>query len=187
MGVDTVVERTGIAGVVSLERTAHVDRRGSLDRLVDVDFLAEELGGFTVAQVNLSVTRGRGTVRGMHYQSGPEAETKVVTCLAGRAFDVAVDLRAGSATFLQWHGVVPEGGVGRSFVIPAGCAHGFQVLSEECTLLYDHSASYQPELEGGVHPGDPRVAVSWPEAVVGLSDRDASLPNMLGDWEGLVQ
>jgi dTDP-4-dehydrorhamnose 3,5-epimerase len=185
MGVSTVVERTGIPGVLVLERTAHVDRRGSFDRLVDVELIAEAVAGFSVEQVNLSVTRGAGTVRGLHYQSGPEAEVKVVTCLAGMAFDVAVDLRAGSATFLQWHGVVLEGGVGRSFVVPAGCAHGFQVLSEECTLLYAHSTSYRPEFEGGVHPGDPRVSVGWPEAVVGLSERDSSFPHLSGDWEGL--
>ena len=186
MSVSTAIESTGIAGVLVLERSAHVDRRGSFDRLVDVGFIDEALGGFSVKQVNLSITQGAGTVRGLHYQSGSEAEVKVVTCLEGKVFDVAVDLRAGSPTFLQWRAVTLDGDDTRSFVVPMGCAHGFQVLSEQCALLYAHSAPYLQGSEGGVHPGDPRVDVAWPEAVDGLSDRDGSLPFLSSEWEGLA-
>ena len=186
MGVSTAIERTGIADVLVLERSVHIDRRGSFDRVVDVEIIGEALGGFSVEQINLSVTLGAGTVRGLHYQMAPEAEAKVVTCVEGRVFDVAVDLRAGSPTFLQWHGEVLDGEDNRSFVIPEGCAHGFQVLSERCALLYAHSAPYRPLSEGGIHPEDQGVSVAWPEAVSGLSDRDGSLAFLSPEWEGLV-
>jgi dTDP-4-dehydrorhamnose 3,5-epimerase len=97
------------------------------------------------------MTLRRGTVRGLHFQRPPHAEAKLVTCLHGQVFDVAVDLRAGSPTFLQWHAEELTESNGRSLLIPEGFAHGFQTLSEHCELLYVHSATFVPSSEGGIN------------------------------------
>ena len=128
MARGATVRATSIDGLTLIERRPHVDDRGTLDRLFDDDEIGRLLPGFRTFQVNHSVTRGRGTVRGMHYQTPPNADAKVITCLRGRVFDVAVDVRHGSETFLQWHAEVLEPEKSRSFVIPEGFAHGFQVL-----------------------------------------------------------
>ena len=162
MARGTTVRATSIDGLTLIERRPHVDDRGTLDRLFDDDEIGRLLPGFRTFQVNHSVTRGRGTVRGMHYQTPPNADAKVITCLRGRVFDVAVDVRHGSETFLQWHAEVLEPEKSRSFVIPEGFAHGFQVLTDECELLYMHGAPYCAEAEAGLRPDDPALEIDWP-------------------------
>jgi dTDP-4-dehydrorhamnose 3,5-epimerase len=169
------LESTSIPGLHLADRTGFSDARGSFHRL----FCHEEMtlaDGGPIAQVNYSITRGTGTVRGMHYQIPPHAEAKVVTCLHGEVFDVAVDLRADSPTFLHWYGTKLNGESLTSLVIPPGLAHGFQVLSDEAHLLYFHSQSYQPEAERRAHPLDPALKIAWPLEVLNLSlrDRDAA-------------
>ena len=97
------------------------------------------------------MTASRGTVRGMHFQHPPHAETKFVSCLRGEVFDVAVDLRNGSPTFLHWHAEILSADNHRTLVIPEGFAHGFQTLSDDCEMLYFHTAAYNPEAEGGLN------------------------------------
>lgn len=163
-------------GLRRLQRQPLVDQRGRFERL----FCARELAQFgwetTVAQVNLSLTLRRGTVRGLHFQRAPHAETKLVTCLHGEVWDVAVDLRADSPTFLQWHAETLSAGDGMSLLIPAGFAHGYQTLTDDTQLLYLHSAAHVPAAEAGISPLDPRLAIPWPLPPAGLSPRDASLP-----------
>lgn len=124
----------------------------------------------------------------MHYQQPPFAETKLVRCLRGAAWDVAVDLRAGSPTFLEWHAVelTPENAL--MMIVPEGCAHGFQALSPECELLYLHTAPHEPAAEAGVAWNDPRIGIAWPLPLPtegGLSDRDRSLPRLDADFAGV--
>jgi len=186
---DVVFEETGIDGLVVLGRTVHRDDRGAFERLFEPRWVAAgTMGGPVggrVGQVNRSVTVGAGTVRGLHFQHPPDAEARLVTCLSGSVLDVAVDLRRGSPTFLAWHGVELVAGDGRSLAIPAGCAHGFQVLTDEASLLYVHGGDYLPDIEGGIHPEDPAVGVRWPLPVVGLSDRDRCHPPVDAGWAGL--
>jgi dTDP-4-dehydrorhamnose 3,5-epimerase len=122
----------------------------------------------------------------MHFQNPPHAEMKLVRCLKGRVWDVAVDLRSGSPTFLRWHAeeLAPEGA--RMLVIPEGCAHGFQALEPESELLYLHTAFYAPEAEGGVSYADPRLAITWPLPVSDLSPRDRSQPPIDHDFRGIT-
>lgn len=151
------------------------DSRGFFSRL----FCAEELhaAGWNepIAQINHTYTARRGTVRGMHYQREPHAETKLVTCLHGEVWDVAVDLRADSPTYLRWHAERLSVANGNALLIPRGFAHGFQALTDGVELLYCHSEPYVAELEDGIHAEDPKLSIAWPLPVCGLSPRDSGL------------
>lgn len=180
------VGETTIPGVYRLERVPLADERGWLERMYDTDDLAGVLGARGIVQVNRTLTRATGTVRGMHYQLPPAAEAKIVSCLRGAAFDVAVDLRRDSPTFLKWHAETVSDENHRSLFIPEGFAHGFQALSDDCELLYLHTAAYDPAAERGLHPQDPRLSIAWPLPVEHLSERDASQPLLAPEFDGIV-
>jgi dTDP-4-dehydrorhamnose 3,5-epimerase len=179
------LEPCAIEGLLRIERENFEDSRGLFSRIYDSTKLSAKGRVAAPAQINYSRTIGAGSVRGMHFQHPPHAEAKIVTCLYGDVFDVAVDLRAGSKTFLQWHGEKLSGESLRSLVIPEGMAHGFQVLSEEAHLLYIHSRTYQPESEGRVHPLDPALKIAWPLEVRNLSPRDGEAPFLAPGYAGL--
>ncbi|OCP23024.1 MULTISPECIES: dTDP-4-dehydrorhamnose 3,5-epimerase [unclassified Ensifer] len=167
---------TPITNLVIIERQRFGDERGFFSRF----FCREELADFgangTIAQINHTMTRMKGTIRGMHFQRAPHDEAKFVSCLAGSVFDVAVDLRPGSPTYLQWHGEVLSADNGRSMMIPGGFAHGFQTLTEGCELIYLHDKPYTPEAEGGLNALDPKLAIDWPLPVAQMSARDEAFP-----------
>jgi dTDP-4-dehydrorhamnose 3,5-epimerase len=167
---------TSIAGLGVIDRRRHEDPRGWFSKLFCAEELAEVGWRGPVCQVNHSHTSRIGTVRGLHFQRAPHGEMKLVTCIRGAIWDVAVDLREDSPTRWSWHAEELSAANGRALLIPEGFAHGFQVLRAESELIYLHSAPYVPNAEDGVHPGDPKLAISWPMAVSGLSSRDASLP-----------
>jgi len=121
----------------------------------------------------------------MHFQRAPHAEMKLVRCLNGRVWDVAVDLRRNSRTFLKWHGEELSPGNARMVVIPESCAHGFQALEPECELLYLHTAAYTPAAEGGVRYDDPALAINWPLVPTEASPRDMNHPVIGPDFQGL--
>src|SRR3546814_6280440 len=143
------------------------------------------MGGRHIVQINHSRTTMVGAVRGMHFQSAPHAEMKLVRCLKGRVWDVAVDLRAGSPTFLRWHAQELSEDNARMLVISEGCAHGFQALEPDSELLYLHTAPYTPEVEGGLVYDDPRLAIKWPLSIADLSARDQQHPYLSIDFPGL--
>lgn len=178
---------TPLGGLAVVERRRQDDQRGFFGRL----FCAEELGvaGFdaSIAQVNHSFTRRRGSVRGLHFQYPPHAEAKFVSCLRGDVFDVAIDLRRGSPTFLHWHAERLSEANRRSLLIPRGFAHGFQTLSDDCELLYLHSAPYAAGAEGGLNPSDPMLGISWPLAFTDISERDAAHAALTPSFNGLVE
>ncbi|CAN7451904.1 dTDP-4-dehydrorhamnose 3,5-epimerase [Cupriavidus necator] len=179
------IEATPIEGVMVVTSQAFADHRGAFQRLYCDKELADVLGGRHVVQANHSRTAQVGAVRGMHYQLPPHAEMKLVRCLRGRVWDVAMDLREGSPTFLRWHAVELSAESGRMFVIPEGCAHGFQVLEPESELLYLHTAHYAPQAEGGVRHDDPQLGIEWPLPVADLSQRDRSHPLLTSDYSGI--
>jgi len=178
-------EATAISGLWSVRRTRLEDGRGFLDRL----FCTAEFSGVgwqgPVAQINHSYTRQRGTVRGLHFQHSPYAEDKLVSCLRGDVFDVAVDLRQGSPTLLRWHGELLSASNGRALLIPRGFAHGFQALSADCELLYLHSSPYVQQAEGALNARDPQLGIDWPLPITDLSARDASHPLLDGGYGGI--
>ena len=179
------VQPTPLAGAVLLERKPIADRRGFLERLYDDGDLASILDNRQIRQVNRTLTGARGAVRGMHFQRAPYADLKIVHCLRGAVFDVVVDLRDGSPTFGQWHSVELSGDGHRSFVVPEGFAHGFQTLTENCEMLYFHTAAYVRDAEGGVSPFDPALAIDWPLEVTDISDRDRGHPAIGDRFRGL--
>jgi dTDP-4-dehydrorhamnose 3,5-epimerase len=176
---------TPIAGLMLVQYNRLEDSRGFLSRL----YCAEEfkMAGIhkSIAQVNHTLTRRKGALRGMHFQLPPQAETKLVSCLRGEIFDVAVDLRKNSPTFLKWHGEVLSAANLRSLLIPEGFAHGFQALTENCELLYLHTAPFSKASEGGVRHDDPVIGIRWPLPVADLSDRDRLHAWISAEFDGV--
>lgn len=175
-----------LAGLKRVERQRLGDTRGFLARI----FCAEELRAADwtgpVAQINQTHTARRGTVRGLHFQHPPQAEMKLVSCIRGEVWDVAVDVRAGSNTFLRWHAELLSAANNRAMLIPAGFAHGLQALSDDVELIYCHSAPYDASAEGGLNPRDPRLAIGWPLPVGPLSPRDAQHPMLDDTFAGVA-
>jgi len=139
-----------------------------------------------IVQMNQTLTRIKGSVRGMHFQKPPNAENKIVTCVKGKIFDVAIDIRENSPTFLQWHGEELSEENNKSMYIPEGFAHGFQALSENCEMFYLHTSSYNADSEGALHWSDPLLSIKWPLTVTDVSDRDTSHSFINQDFNGLV-
>lgn len=180
-----VVEDTPLDGLKRVRRRPLGDPRGFLVRLFCADELRDAGWRAPVAQVNQTRTRERGSVRGMHYQRPPHAEMKLVHCLRGEVFDVAVDLRRGSPTFLRWHGERLSEDNGVALLIPEGFAHGLQTLTDDVDLLYCHSAAYVASAEAALHARDPRLAIDWPLPIAALSPRDDAHAFIGADFAGV--
>jgi len=179
------VQATKLDGLAVVQRTMVGDERGCLSRL----FCAEELRAagwmWPISQINHALTTVAGTVRGMHFQYPPKAEAKLVSCLRGAVWDVAVDLRKGSPTFLHWHAEELSAANRRALLIPPGFAHGFQSLEPDCELLYLHSEAYDPALEGALNPRDPALGITWPREIAVISDKDAKQPMISSNFQGV--
>ncbi|MAY62304.1 MAG: dTDP-4-dehydrorhamnose 3,5-epimerase [Rhizobiales bacterium] len=164
------------AGPALVRRTSFTDERGAFSRLFAREELAAANLAFEVVHVNHSVTRGRGTVRGFHYQRPPHAETKLVTCIRGAVLDVAVDIRADSPERFKPVSAELSAENGTAMLIPEGFAHGFQALTDEVELIYLHSAAYAPEAAAGCRHDDPAIGFDWPLEPANLSERDRNWP-----------
>ncbi|CDZ31709.1 StrX protein [Neorhizobium galegae bv. officinalis] len=175
-----------LAGLKLVERQNLGDSRGFLSRMFCADELAQAGWAKPIAQINLTVTTRQGTVRGMHFQHPPHAEMKLVNCLRGAVFDVAVDLRSGSPTFLKWHAQELSAENRRSLLIPEGFAHGFQALTDDCELLYFHSMPYASGSEGALNAQDPVLNISWPLEITEMSDRDRGHSFLTSQFTGLT-
>lgn len=170
---------TTVEGAFVVEPEPCEDARGLFARLWDQEeFRARGLAADFV-QCNDSFSHKRGTLRGLHYQAAPHGEVKLMRCVRGAIFDVALDVRAGSATFGRWVGLELSAENRRMLYVPAGCAHGYLTLADETEVIYPVSAAYHPECERGVRWNDPRFAIAWPEVgALSLSDKDQRWP----DW-----
>lgn len=133
-----------------------------------------------VAQINQTHTSEKGTIRGMHFQLAPHAEMKLVSCIRGKIWDVVVDVREESPTFLQWHAEIISAENNRSLLIPEGFAHGFQTLEDNVDLVYLHSTPFNPDAQSGLNYADPALAIKWPIPVGEISMRDKTLPFVCG-------
>ena len=176
---------TPLEGLWVMQRKPIKDQRGFFCRF----FCAEEFQAAglrkPIAQINHTCTVKKGAVRGLHFQYPPHSEGKIVSCLCGEVYDVAVDIRKGSPTFLHWHGEILSATNQRSLLIPEGFAHGFQTLTENCELLYLHSEAFHPQAEGALHIADQKIGIVWPIAITELSERDRSHPFINSSFEGL--
>ena len=168
---------TPIAGVVRIEAEPHVDDRGLFARLHCPEEFAAAGIDFAPAQTSLSRNPTSGTLRGMHFQAAPHAETKLVRVTRGRVFDVAVDLRPDSPTYRQWTGaeLSAENLVG--LYIGEGIAHGFLTLEPDTDVVYQIAPAYRPGHDAGVRWDDPAFGIAWPMAPVLISARDAGYPD----------
>jgi dTDP-4-dehydrorhamnose 3,5-epimerase len=177
---------TSLADLIVVQRKAVEDARGFLSRF----YCAEEFStaGMTksIAQINHTLTSSKGAVRGLHFQYPPHAETKLVSCLQGEIFDVAVDLRRDSPTFLHWHAEILSAENQKSLLIPEGFAHGFQTLTEDCELIYLHTAVYHPVVEGAFNATDPLLDIAWPLAVTDISEKDRNHKMIDQDFTGII-
>jgi dTDP-4-dehydrorhamnose 3,5-epimerase len=186
MGQSVKINQTTLPGVLVIESMPLIDNRGFFSRL----YCEKEFGTFLekrqIVQVNHSCTRTVGAVRGMHYQVPPHAEMKFVRCLKGRVWDVVVDLREHSPTFLQWHAQEISPQNSRMLIIPEGCAHGFQVLELNSEILYLHTNFYAPEYEAGIPYNDPTLNITWPIPITDISARDISHLAIRPDFKGIA-
>jgi len=176
---------TDLNGLCIVKRRKLSDDRGYFSRI----FCMEEFRGIgfnkQVVQINHTVTRRSGSVRGLHYQTSPHCETKIVSCIKGEIFDVAVDIRQGSPTFLKWHAEVLSAENQTGLYIPEGFAHGFQALTNDCEILYMHSESYEPSSEAALNVSDPLIGVAWPLLIGELSERDRAHPFIDNNFTGI--
>jgi dTDP-4-dehydrorhamnose 3,5-epimerase len=169
--------------------------------VIDINLLEDERGWFARTfckeefkkighegewvQLNHSFTKQKGTIRGMHYQMPPFAEIKLVRCIAGAVFDVIVDIRKDSPTFLQWVGVELSAKNRKMIYIPEGFAHGFQAMENDTELIYHHSAFYKPNVEGGLKYDDPKLNIHWPLVALNISERDRNYTLLTNNFIGI--
>ena len=186
MGPSMKIKQTPLKDAFVIEPEPFTDDRGLFARVFCKQELQNILHGKNIVQVNHSKTRQKGAIRGMHFQRPPKAEVKMVKCLRGSVFDVMIDLRRGSSTFLKWHGEVLSVENIKMMFIPEGFAHGFQTIEENCELLYLHTEFYSPGHEGGVRYDDPAINISWPLAATDISTKDQGYPLLSKDFKGIV-
>lgn len=170
------IEPSDIEGLALLHLEGHEDARGSFIRTYCRDALAAAGLPFELVQANLSRNPTRHTLRGLHFQHPPHQETKIVICVRGRIWDVAVDVRPGSATFGQWRGFELAAGDNRGVYLAAGLAHGFLTLEPDSDVHYLVDAAYAPQASAGISWRDPTLAIAWPAEPALMSERDRTLP-----------
>ena len=180
------IKQTPLQYAFSVEPEPFEDDRGLFARVFCQQELQHILHDNNIVQINHSITKQKGAIRGMHFQYPPKAEIKMVKCLRGSVFDVIIDLRKGSPTFLKWHGETLSYENMRMLYIPEGFAHGFQTLEENSELLYLHTEFYSPEHEGGVRYNDLSVNISWPLDVTDISEKDRNYPLLSQYFEGIL-
>jgi dTDP-4-dehydrorhamnose 3,5-epimerase len=181
------IVETELPGLVVVEPDVHTDERGLFARTFSRDVFVEHGLHGDFVQCNVSRNTRKGTLRGLHFQWPPHGETKLVRCVRGAIFDVAVDIRRGSPTFGRWFGITLDAESARALYIPAGFAHGFQSLSDDSEVFYQMSTTYQASHTGGVRWDDPEIAVDWPLGRPSvISERDQSLPLLCDLGEGPV-
>jgi dTDP-4-dehydrorhamnose 3,5-epimerase len=171
---------TDIDGVLIVDAEPHADPRGSFARLYCPGEFAAAGAPFEPVQTSVSRNPTSGTLRGMHYQAAPHAETKLVRCSRGRIFDVTIDLRPTSATYRLWTGAELSADNLRGLLIPEGVAHGFFTLEPDTDVLYQITPAFVAGHELGVRWDDPAFGVAWPARPVLISERDASYPDFQG-------
>jgi dTDP-4-dehydrorhamnose 3,5-epimerase len=174
-------EPTAIPGVVLVRPERHADPRGYFARTWCQDEFAAAGLNPRVVQRNVSFNQAAATLRGMHYQRAPHAEAKLVTCISGAIFDVAVDLRPDSPTYRRWVGAELAAASGTMLYIAEGCAHGFLTLAPESTVEYLMSAVFEPTAAAGVRWDDPAFGIRWPCPPQVIAERDRTWPDFVAE------
>jgi dTDP-4-dehydrorhamnose 3,5-epimerase len=179
------IQQTAIEGVIVLKRKLIGDSRGYFERLFCQQELQQLLNVEKIAQINHTLTETVGTVRGLHFQYPPHAETKIVSCINGEVFDVAVDLRKDSPTFMSYYAEILTSKNSKTLIIPEGFAHGFQTLTDNCEMLYFHTEEYHVESECALNAIDPILNIKWPQKIKERSEKDKNHTMIDSSFEGL--
>ena len=177
--------QTSLAGLYKIRRNPIEDKRGGFSRLFCLEEFKKVGLKKNIVQINYSTTNEKGTVRGLHFQKPPFTEAKIVNCTQGEILDVVVDIREGSSTFLHSHQEILSSENHTGLFIPEGFAHGFQALSNNCEILYFHTAIYNAASEGALNLNDPRLKINLPLSIAQISDRDRAHPFVEDDFKGL--
>ena len=179
------IEESPLPGLFHLIPKPIADNRGYFERL----FCQETFNslGLTkkIVNINHSYTEQQGSIRGLHFQYPPYTETKIVICIKGSVYDVAVDIRKDSPSFLQWHAQILNADQRNMLLIPEGFAHGFQTLEPQSELLYLHTESYYPDYEGGLAYNDPEIGIKWITSPTHLSQKDQTYAHITSSFEGI--
>lgn len=170
------VASLSLQGLMRVTRMENKDDRGSFSRLFCSDKLS--IIGWTkpIVQINITHTQKKGTVRGLHFQRPPFAEMKLISCLKGAIWDVVVDIRQDSETYLQWHCEILNAENQQSLLVPEGFAHGFQALTDNVEMHYCHSEPYNVDFEAGLNAMDPELSIKWPLEITQISTKDSNHP-----------
>lgn len=180
-----IFNETPLKGSYVIELQPHADDRGWFART----FCKEEFSRIghdkEWLQLNHSYTKNRGLVRGIHYQLPPLGEIKLVRCIAGEIYDVIVDIRKNSSTFLKFFGLELSAENKKMMYIPEGFAHGFQTLTEDCELIYHHTAMYTPAMEAGLRYDDELLGIQWPIPITAMSQKDRAHDYLDKDFKGI--
>lgn len=177
--------QTPLAGAYIIEPNVLGDERGWFMRTYcNNDFATKELNQNWI-QMNHSYTKSIGSVRGLHYQNEPFAEIKLVRCIIGKVFDVIVDIRQNSPTFLKWFGAELSAENKKMMYVPKGFAHGFQTLEENCELVYCHSQNYNKEMESALHFNDTSLNINWPLPIGEVSEKDKNHSFLNSNFKGI--
>lgn len=177
--------KTTIEDLLIINSKSIQDDRGLFIRFFCKKELHKICQNNEILQINFSKTIKKGTIRGMHFQFPPKSEIKMVRCIKGSVYDVAIDLRKNSKTFLKWHGEILTPENLNMIFIPKGFAHGFQTLEENSELLYLHTEYYNPNFEGGIKYNDPKININWPLEVTQISDKDNKYKYINNNFMGL--
>jgi len=176
---------TPLSGAYLVRPNSFEDERGSFSRIFCVEEFADIFQG-NIAQINHSVTLKKGALRGMHFQYPPHAEIKMVKCIKGSVYDVIVDIRKDSPTFLQWFSTTLSSENQEMIYVPEGFAHGFQTLEDNSELLYVHSKLYTPKHEGALNVLDEVLNINWPLPISSISEKDRNHPMIQKDFQGVL-
>ncbi len=177
---------TDIKDLFIIEPEPFEDGRGKFYRIFCLNELKEISHTKKIVQANQSLSKQKGTIRGMHFQYPPKAEIKIVKCINGSVFDVTIDLRKKSPTFLQWYGVILSAENMKIMYIPEGFAHGFQTLENNSEFLYFHTEFYSPEYEAGIRYNDPAINIKWPLEITNISKRDREHELINENFKGIL-
>ena len=176
---------TKLTGSYVIDVNSYADERGWFARFYCKNEFKEIGYNKEWVQLNHSVTNKKGTIRGMHYQKRPYSEIKMIKCITGSVFDVIIDLRESSSSFLKWFGITLSAENKKMLYIPEGFAHGFQCLEDKCELIYHHSEFYTPEAEAAIRYDDPKINIQWPLPATILSSKDKNHSYLDENFKGI--
>lgn len=171
-----IFTETKLRGSFVIEPEKIIDKRGFFARIWDKEIFEKHGLNPRILQSNISFNKKKGTIRGMHYQTTPYEEAKLVRCTKGKAFEVILDLRSSSKTYMQWLGIELSTKNYKMIYVPEGFALGFQTLEDNTELFYQMSEVYMPEFGRGIRWDDPVINISWPLKPTVISKKDLSLP-----------